>query len=393
MSLSIPSNTAAPAADSGALAQARPEPRIIPLDGLRGLMTIFVVISHYFAELPNGQKAFAIGWIGVEMFFVLSGFLVGNLILEKAHHANFLKVFYIRRVCRTFPVYFGSVIVIMALMTLLGPRDWIGGFKDIPAWSYFTFTQNYFMAVSNDVGMGWLAPTWTLAVEEQFYLIVPALFLLTPRRYLVSVLVAIGVAAIGLRSYNVLNNPQNLVAALAQIHVRADTLVSGLLLAVVWKQGRIDYARHALLVRSVPLVIILIMLAISTFRSANDPLFIILSGPLMGLACAAFILMLVENAPEAERFHSPFLRFFSRTSYSIYLTHLMVLGLMHGLVLGAKPDLATVEQLLVTLAALPVCVALGYVMTRIFEEPLTAFGRSFKWSTETRSAPRPEARA
>ncbi len=392
MSLSIPSQTVGSNADAAAVSAIRAEPRIIPLDGLRGLMTIFVVISHYFAELPNGQKAFAVGWIGVEMFFVLSGFLVGSLILEKAHHANFLKVFYIRRVCRTFPVYFGSVAVILALMALLGPREWLGGLNAIPLWSYFTFTQNLYMAASNDVGMGWLAPTWTLAVEEQFYLVVPALFLLTPRRHLVVILLAIGVAAIGLRSYNVLTNPHNLVAALAQIHVRADTLVSGLLLAVLWKQGRIDYARHALLIRSIPLVIILIMLGISTFSSANDPLFVILSGPLMGLACSAFILMLVENAPEAERFHSPFLRFFSRTSYAIYLTHLMVLGLMHGLILGAKPDLATMQQVLVTLAALPVCVALGYAMTRILEEPLTAYGRSHKWSPDTRDVPRADAR-
>ncbi len=389
MSLSIPSQAVVPVAK----AQPRAEPRIIPLDGLRGMMSIFVVLSHFFAEVPHGQKAFAIGWIAVEMFFVLSGFLVGNLILGKAHHANFLKVFYIRRVCRTFPVYFASVILIMALMTLLGPRDWVGGLNGIPLWSYFSFTQNIFMASTNDMGMKWLAPTWTLAVEEQFYLVVPALFLLTPRRYLVGVLLAIGVAAVGLRTYNVLTNPQNLVAALALIHVRADTLVSGLLLAVLWKQGRIDYARHALVVRCVPLVVVGVLLSISTISSTNDPLFVILSGPLMGLGCAVFILMLVENAPEAQRFHAPFLRFFSRTSYAIYLTHLMVLGLMHGLLLGAVPDLATAQQLVVTLAALPVCVAVGYGMTRLFEEPLTAYGRSFKWSAELRPAPCPDARA
>jgi peptidoglycan/LPS O-acetylase OafA/YrhL len=77
--------------------------RIVALDGVRGLMTILVVLSHYFGEVPHGLSVFLLGRMAVETFFVLSGFLVGGLILGKMHHDNFFQVFYVRRVCRTLP--------------------------------------------------------------------------------------------------------------------------------------------------------------------------------------------------------------------------------------------------------------------------------------------------
>src|SRR5436309_15286262 len=92
------------------------EARVVGLDGLRGMMTILVVISHYFAEVPHGISALMFGWIAVDMFFVLSGYLVGKLILEKQHHDNFFQVFYVRRICRTLPIYFVCLAINIVLM-------------------------------------------------------------------------------------------------------------------------------------------------------------------------------------------------------------------------------------------------------------------------------------
>ena len=72
--------------DGAALDSSAKEQRVVVLDGLRGMMTILVVISHYFGEVPHGISALMFGWIAVDMFFVLSGYLVGKLILEKSHH-------------------------------------------------------------------------------------------------------------------------------------------------------------------------------------------------------------------------------------------------------------------------------------------------------------------
>src|SRR5437016_14672551 len=81
------------------------ERRIVALDGLRGLMTILVIVSHYFGEVPNGLRATMLGWLAVDVYFVLSGYLIGKLILERGQHANFFTVFYVRRICRTIPAY------------------------------------------------------------------------------------------------------------------------------------------------------------------------------------------------------------------------------------------------------------------------------------------------
>ena len=83
---------------------------------------------------------------------------------------------------------------------------------------------------------------------------------------------------------------------------------------------------------------------------------------------------------------SRFLRFFGNNSYCIYLCHLPVLGLLHGLILHGRPGLASPEQWAVTIIAAPVCVLVGVSMTKLIEEPLTRWGRSWKWSKTGRAS-------
>lgn len=184
------------------------EARVVCLDGVRGLMTILVLVSHYFGEVPHGFRALMFGWFAVDMFFVLSGYLVGKLILEKQHHDNFFQVFYVRRVCRTLPIYFVCLAISIVLMGIFS-APWVDADHAFPIWSYFTFTQNFFMAGMSGIGAHWLSPTWTLAVEEHFYLIVPFLFFIIPRRRLGLTLVAIAVGALAIRAgvYEFLENP------------------------------------------------------------------------------------------------------------------------------------------------------------------------------------------
>jgi peptidoglycan/LPS O-acetylase OafA/YrhL len=175
------------------------EQRLVALDGLRGLMTILVVISHYFAEVPHGITALMVGWIAVDMFFVLSGFLVGRLILDKQQNDNFFTVFYARRVFRTLPIYFVCLLVNAVLLSIFSGH-WVDADGAFPIWSYFVFAQNFFMAAADGIGAHWLAPTWTLAVEEHFYLLVPALFFIVPRKRIAAVLAALAVGAVAARA-------------------------------------------------------------------------------------------------------------------------------------------------------------------------------------------------
>jgi peptidoglycan/LPS O-acetylase OafA/YrhL len=98
----------------------------------------------------------------------------------------------------------------------------------------------------------------------------------------------------------------------------------------------------------------------------------------------SFLLSIVRGAPEARRFESRTLRFFGDNSYCLYLVHLPLLALAHGLLLGAAPDLQTPWQWAVTLATLPVCVLAGWGLTKLIEEPLMVYGRRWRWSAERR---------
>ncbi|MBP8247606.1 MAG: acyltransferase [Phenylobacterium sp.] len=355
--------------------------RILALDGLRGLMTIMVILSHYFGELAHGVRAMMFGWIAVNMFFVLSGFLIGKLILEKRDHANFFAVFYVRRACRIVPSYVITVLALALIISQVGAA-WVDADVRFPLWSYLTFVQGFFMVSSGSIGAHWLAPTWTLAVEEHFYLVAPAAIVFTPRRWLVPVLIAAGLAAVVLRIAIYYFGFSSEMAALALFPGRADILVCGLLAAIALKNDQLVGPRYDLVLRVFPIVA---LLGACGLKALSAPLFGVCTPLLVALGCASFLLAIVRGAPEAARFRSRTLRFFGDNGYGLYLTHLPVLGLAHGLVLGARPDLASGPQWLITFAALPVAVLAGWGLTKLVEEPLTAYGR--RWRVLGRDRP------
>ena len=96
---------------------------------------------------------------------------------------------------------------------------------------------------------------------------------------------------------------------------------------------------------------------------------------------------LVSGAPEAKRFESPRLIFFGETSYATYLTHMPVLWVAHWLVRGREPSLSTVYGVAVTLACIPLTFFVGYVVTRWFEQPISALGRRMRWRFDAAGAP------
>lgn len=159
----------------GALAE--PADRIAPIDGLRGLAILAVV--GYHLNLPG----FAVGFIGVDMFFVISGYLIIGQILQRLDRGDFdLLEFWARRSLRILPPLFLMLlgVLLLAPLALATPKDWeylalSGGFSAIFVSNiYFLFKQGYF-----DLNMVEkpLLHTWSLSVEEQFYLATPLILL------------------------------------------------------------------------------------------------------------------------------------------------------------------------------------------------------------------------
>ncbi|MDB5746703.1 MAG: acyltransferase [Massilia sp.] len=147
--------------------------RLHGLDTLRALAVTLVVLHHYTLFVSNDDASFGwvgrIGWTGVDLFFALSGYLIGNQIFSalRTEAGLSLRNFYARRLLRTLPNYF----VILAIY-FLWPA-WREGAQLAPLWRYLSFTQNLGLAPGTA-----FSHSWSLAIEEQFYLLLPALALL-----------------------------------------------------------------------------------------------------------------------------------------------------------------------------------------------------------------------
>jgi peptidoglycan/LPS O-acetylase OafA/YrhL len=286
----------------------------------------------------------------------------------------------VRRFCRIIPAYVVTVVLVSVLLGLIS-KPWMDAEVQFPLWSYLAFVQGFFMVSTQTIGAHWLAPTWTLGVEEHFYLLVPALIVFTPRRWLIPVLLGVASLTVGLRVAIYYAGFGNEMVALALLPGRADTLAFGLVAAVAVKTDGVSWKRLMPALRVAP---ILALVGALLLYVIDHKLFGVLAPLVVAFGCTAYLLCIFHGTAEARRYHSKRLQFFGNNGYCLYLTHLPILGLMHGLILGSKPDLETPSQWLVTIAALPICVLVGWGMTKLIEEPLTRYGRRWRWSVQTR---------
>ncbi len=145
-----------------------PSARLAGLDTLRALAIALVLMSHYqgfVSHAPTFGFMGKIGWAGVDLFFVLSGYLIGNQLLAPAARGDNLdlKTFFARRLLRTLPNYYAVLAVYLLL-----PDSPIAGKSMAPVWQFLTFTQNFGLNYGET-----FTHSWSLCIEEQFYLVFP----------------------------------------------------------------------------------------------------------------------------------------------------------------------------------------------------------------------------
>lgn len=161
--------------------------RVVELDSLRGLAALSIVVYHLW--FPTCF----FGWTRVDLFFVLSGFLVTSVILKKSGAGGFLAAFFVRRCLRIWPLYYLGLLALVAINPLLSrpaPMDGV--------WQYLTLTQNLERLWGSD-----RTPfsdayfhTWSLALEFRFYLFWPAVVMVAGRRRLIPVALAMGLGSV-----------------------------------------------------------------------------------------------------------------------------------------------------------------------------------------------------
>lgn len=164
--------------------------RIPELDALRGLAAVTIVAYHLWF-LRYGALGTA-----VDLFFVLSGYLITTIILGQLDRAGFLATFYARRSLRILPIYYLSLLSFLAVQLAVEHPPRLGAFPYFL--TYTQFLPNYWFAVHPPIAEGF-NHTWSLAVEEQYYLIWPTALLLLGRRSLVPLAVALVGLAVGAR--------------------------------------------------------------------------------------------------------------------------------------------------------------------------------------------------
>ncbi len=166
------------------------------LDGLRGLAILLVVIYHNFGFI----NVFFFGWLGVDLFFVLSGFLITDILLNALGKPNYLRNFYMRRVLRIFPLYYLCLVIFLLILPLFpGHKAALGYYSDNQVWLW-TYLQNWLYIFKPTSSTDILHHFWSLAVEEQFYLLWPLTILLIRKpRFLIMLLAVILLSVISLR--------------------------------------------------------------------------------------------------------------------------------------------------------------------------------------------------
>jgi len=362
--------------------------RIPELDGLRGIAIGLVLFYHYFfltshprfgSPLSRLLATGRLSWSGVDLFFVLSGFLIGGILLDARDSTNYYAAFYTRRFFRIVPIYMVCLAGFFALRALIQAGH-AANFAymmadQLPAWPYFTFLQNFWMAKTNSLGAFGLGATWSLAVEEQFYLTLPLLIRLLPRRRLPAFLSAIVSAALVLRILLLLVWRDHSLSRFVLMPCRADALLLGVLGAIAVRNPKsYEWLSRNRKLLGILVGVLALGLGIITYLKATQDSVIIQTGGLTWLASFYLcILLLAVTGPSdgIKRFlRMKWLMWLGGIAYGTYLFHEFVLGAFFTFFRSHSIALYNITDVLVALAALAPTLFLCKISWTYFEKPL-----------------------
>jgi peptidoglycan/LPS O-acetylase OafA/YrhL len=326
--------------------------RVDELDGIRGIAILLVFVFHafkrasYFTANPILNyiaKLTSIGWIGVDIFFVLSGFLITSILLQKKGEKDYFKNFYARRVLRIFPLYYLMLGIIIASMSVLEPGSQTYILERLPF--YLLYQQNWLMA-GGDLPSIYLLVTWSLAIEEQFYIFWPFLIYFLPKRALVIVNIGIILLSVFGRIIVALvsDNPTStLYIAYYSTITRLDTLALGALIAIIFQestlwQERLKKIAIPALLGATALVLTVVLMPNREELYNNIPIRLTGYSVLAIMGGSSIVISLTHDKSSLLRrfFRNKSLRFFGKYSYALYLIHPIILQIFLDLLWDAK---------------------------------------------------------
>jgi peptidoglycan/LPS O-acetylase OafA/YrhL len=329
---------------------------------LRGIAVLMVIAIHYLRSTPPGiappicseilRRIVSTGWSGVDLFFVLSGFLLGGQLMDNQGSPGLIATFMRRRMARTLPLY----LILVAGYLAVAP-----GAKALPM---LTLTQNLFWAFGRFPVPYWMSPTWSLALEEQFYLLLPFVIRAVPRRRLPILLIVLVVAAPIFRVWIVLKS-HDVWSAYLLLPSRVDALAIGIAVAWIHRNKPDVNQAHLRLALSV-LAMGFLYATLADTDSPSRRAWVI-GYTWVDLFFAAILLLLLTN-PRLR--WNRWLIELGAISYPMYLFHLPVLVAICSW-LGSGP--------IQTVAAFLITIALSGLLHLIVEKPIHQWARD-RWS-------------
>lgn len=337
------------------------------LDGLRGIAILAVLFYHCENVLTYApiHKIVEWGWAGVNLFFVLSGFLITGIILDTRDDPHFFRNFYARRSLRIWPVYVLLLLLVFVFVPLIFNGFWAAAYESRHApWPYLVlFVQNLFVLTLP----GTIGPTWSLAIEEQFYVVWAPLARFVRNRHLMVALVLAIVASPFLRAAN--------HGAFTPTHtlIHLDGLAFGSLIAVAlrtfgWCAATFRKIAFAAISIAVPILGYLLY-----FGSAYSDSF-------LAMLFAGMLLLALTTSGSRGIYNraltsSP-LRFYGRISYGLYMIHILAFTLI-GRLDEKMSVYGALGGVIVTAVRFALSTTVATAMWYGFERPILKLKRYF----------------
>ncbi len=307
------------------------------LDGVRGLAICLVLMLHQTIYHVTENSSLidrlfmpiaSMGWMGVDLFFVLSGFLITGILLDSKSHPRYFQSFYARRSLRIFPLYYAVVFFSFVVLPHLhlSKQAHFERTAGSEIW-YWVYLSNFSIAWHGKYLHPVMDVSWSLAIEEQFYLLWPLVVFLFNRRALVRICLGLVVAALVVRIIMEIHGYGE-VRINVVTPARMDSLAMGALVALLARDGGLGrWRRSATLVGLTSVLAFAAIAVAGGYADVRNP-WVRVAGYLF--TSAAFSALIV-HAAQAETngwvrrfFENRVLRTFGKYSYALYLFHLPI---------------------------------------------------------------------
>jgi peptidoglycan/LPS O-acetylase OafA/YrhL len=347
--------------------------RIPQLDAIRGI-AVLVVLAHNTDKTGLLRGITTNGWMGVDLFFVLSGFLITGILLDTKGSETYFRNFYARRCLRIWPLYYVVLVFMFVVVPHLRPSEAHQIFepRSMPWWSYFVFLQNFLVPIPTRA-TGPLGVTWSLAVEEQFYLVWPLVVYLCSPGTLRKIAIAVIVASPFLRFYLEQRRQFDIYP---NTFCRLDALMFGALIALLFREKSFASERYirpawCVLAIALPLAIYLD----TTFHQR----WIVFSFTAAASAALVYLAMCSKDNLLQAVLRNRFLVYAGTISYGIYLLSKIPSDAAKSLHLDNHPALV----LPITAAATFALAALSW---HLLEKPSLSLKRYFVLDRQQKKA-------